>query len=146
MAEKSFQTYANHTKLVPLFHYVALPILLINFVWSVSQLFTGFSFGALLAVLVAFALILIAFFARVFALGAQDRVIRLEEHLRMQAALPDDLQSRVHDFTIDQICALRFASDDELPGLARKVLEENIPDRKTIKQMIQSWKADYQRL
>jgi hypothetical protein len=82
----------------------------------------------------------------VFALGAQDRVIRLEEHLRMQAALPDDLQSRVHDFTIDQICALRFASDDELPGLARKVLEENIPDRKTIKQMIQSWKADYQRL
>ncbi len=146
MAEKSLQTYANHTKLVPLFHYVALPILLINFVWSVSQLFGGFSFGALLAVLVAFALILIAFFARVFALGAQDRVIRLEEHLRMQAALPDDLKSRVHDFTIDQICALRFASDDELPGLARKVLEENIPDRKTIKQMIQSWKADYQRL
>ena len=146
MTEKALQTYANHTKLVPLFHYVALPILLINFVWSVSQLFTGFSFGALLAVLVAFALILIAFFARVFALGAQDRVIRLEEHLRMQAALPDDLQSRVHDFTIDQICALRFASDDELPGLARKVLEENIPDRKTIKQMIQSWKADYQRL
>ena len=146
MAEKSPQTYANHTKLVPMFHYVALPILLINFVWSVSQVFAGFSFGAVLAVLVAFALILIAFFARVFALGAQDRVIRLEEHLRMQAALPDDLQSRVHDFTIDQICALRFASDDELPGLARKVLEENIPDRKTIKQMIQSWKADYQRL
>ncbi len=73
MAEKSLQTYANHTKLVPLFHYVALPILLINFVWSVSQLFGGFSFGALLAVLVAFALILTAFFARVFALGAQAR-------------------------------------------------------------------------
>ena len=59
----------------------------------------------------AFALILIGFFARVFALGAQDRVIRLEERLRMHGLLPDDLKPRINDFTMDQLAALRFASD-----------------------------------
>ena len=93
-----------------------------------------------------FALILLGFFARVFALGAQDRVIRLEERLRMHGLLPDDLKPRINDFTMDQLAALRFASDDELPALARQVIDDSIGDRKTIKQMVVSWRADYQRL
>ena len=107
---------------------------------------TGFSFETAWAAVVAVALILIGFFARVFALGAQDRVIRLEERLRMHGLLPDDLKPRINDFTMDQLAALRFASDDELPALARKVVDDSIGDRKTIKQMVVSWRADYQRL
>ena len=85
-------------------------------------------------------------YARAFAVQGQDRVIRLEERLRMERLLPDELKPRINDFTMDQLIALRFASDAELPGLARKVLDEDIGDRKTIKQMIVTWRADYQRV
>ena len=146
MAERTPQTLKNHTKNVPLYHFVALPILLINLLWALYRTATGFSFETALGAVVALALILVAFFARVFALGAQDRVIRLEERLRMQHLLPDDLKSRVNDFTTNQLIALRFASEAELPELARKVLDENIGERRVIKQMIKTWRADYQRL
>ena len=139
------QTFANHAKLVPLFHYVALPIFLINLVLAIYRMATGFSFETASGAVVAFALILIGFFARVFALGAQDRVIRLEEHLRIYGLLPGDLKPRINDFTMDQL-ARRFASDDEIPALARKVVDDSIGDRKTINQMVVSWRADYQRL
>jgi hypothetical protein len=85
------------------------------------------------------------FFARLFALAVQDRVIRLEERLRLERLLPPDLQPRIQDFATAQLVALRFASDAELPALARKVLAENITDRKVIKRMIQNWRPDYQR-
>ena len=145
MAETS-QSYDNHTKLVPMFHYVTLPILMINFVVSAYGMVTGFSLEALLGTLVALALVISLVFGRVFALGAQDRVIRLEEQMRMQRVLPDDLKSRVADFTTEQLIALRFCPDDELPDLSRKVLDDGIPDRKTIKQMIKTWRPDQQRL
>ena len=146
MAEKMPQTFANHTKLVPLFHYVALPILSINVILAIYRMAMGFSFETAWGAVVALALILLGFFARVFALGAQDRVIRLEERLRMHGLLPDDLKPRINDFTMNQLAALRFASDDELPALARQVIDDSIGDRKTIKQMVVSWRADYQRL
>ena len=98
------QSYANHARLVPMFHYFALPILLINFLVSAYATVTGFSLDALLVTLVSLALVTAAFFA--FALGAQDRIIRLEERLRMQQVLPDDLRSRVADFTTEQLIAL----------------------------------------
>jgi hypothetical protein len=79
------------------------------------------------------------------ALKVQDRVIRLEERLRYQRLLPSDLQARTDDFTINQIVSLRFASDAELPALARKVLDEKLQDRKAIKQLIRVWKPDYLR-
>ena len=131
---------------MPLYHFVALPILPINLPWALYRTATGFSFETTLGAVVALALLLVVFFARVFALGAQDRVIRLEERLRMQHLLPDDLKPQINDFTIDQVIALRFASDAELPELARKVLDENIGERKVVKQMIKTWRADYQRL
>lgn len=66
--------------------------------------------------------------------------------MRYQQLLPSDLQPRINDFTISQLVSLRFASDAELPALARKVLDSKINDRKSIKQMIQSWRADHQRV
>ena len=64
----------------------------------------------------------------------------------MQALLPDDLKPRIYDFTTDQLIALRFASDAELPDLARKVLDKNLVDQKPIKEAIKSWRPDYQRV
>ena len=145
MAEKMPQTYKNHARLVPLYHYV-LALLLANVLYTGYQLIRFFSVGMLIAFGTAVGLLLTAFFARVFALGAQDRVIRLEERMRLQQLLPDDLHPRINDFTTQQLIALRFASDGELPGLARKVLDDGIADQKSVKQMIQEWRPDYQRV
>jgi hypothetical protein len=146
MAEKMPQTFENHAKLAPLFHYVLLPILLINLFLALYRMFTGFSFYTGWDAAMAIGLILVAFFARVFALGAQDRVIRLEERLRMHRLFPDELKAKIDDFTMDQLAALRFASDEELPSLAKRILDDSIVDRKKIKRMITTWRADYQRL
>ena len=140
------QNFANHTRFVPAFHYVALPILLVNFVSAVVGLFNGITFDASLHVLVAVALIIVALFARVFALKAQDRVIRLEMRLRMRELLPEDRQGRINDFTPTQMVGLRFAGDAELPELARKVLDENITKSTSIKKMITDWQGDYFRV
>ena len=140
------QNFSNHTRVVPPFHYVALPILLVNFVWAVRGLFDGITFDASLDLLVAVALIIVALFARVFALKAQDRVIRLEMRLRMRELLPDDRQGRINDFTPTQMVSLRFAGDAELPELARKVLDENITKTTSIKKMITDWQGDYFRV
>ena len=78
MAENRPQTYENHTKFVPLFHYIATPLLLANLLWALYRAATGFSIDALFGVVVAFGLILVGLFSRTFALSAQDRVIRLE--------------------------------------------------------------------
>ena len=87
-----------------------------------------------------------AFFARWFALGVQDRVIRLEEQLRMEKLLPEELKQRIPEVTTEQMIALRFASDEELPGLVSKALTEGISNRKTLKQAIKNWRADHQRI
>jgi hypothetical protein len=139
------QSFENHAKIVPVFHYVVLPLSLIVLLWSLYGLVADFSAGAVFSVVVAVLLILIGFFARGFALGVQDRVIRLEEHLRL-ARLSPDLAPRLEAITINQVCALRFASDGEAPALARKVLDEGFDDRKAIKRMVTSWRADHARI
>ena len=140
------QNFANHTRTVAPFHYVALPILLANFLWRVWSLFDGITIDASLNLLLAVALIIVALVARTFALGAQDRVIRLEMRLRMRELLPEDLQRRINDFTPTQMVGLRFASDAELPELARKVLDENITKATPIKKMVTDWQGDYFRV
>ena len=79
------------------------------------------------------------------ALAVQDRVIQLEERMRCERVLPADLQARIPEFSIDQLVAMRFASNSELPDLARKVLDEHIKERKAIKQMIKTWRPDFAR-
>lgn len=141
------QNFANHTKIVPMFHYVVLPILGVNLVSSIVGLVHSIrtdtlSWHSVLGFLVAVALIFLALYARLFALAVQDRVIRLEMQLRLQNLLPADLRTRIPEFTVSQLVALRFASDAELPGLARKVLTENLRGRKAIKQLIRDWQPD----
>jgi hypothetical protein len=146
MAAEKQQNLQNHTRLVPPFHMFVLPVLLVNVGWSIYHLVkTGISFEAVFGVLLAVALLLLALFARTFAMTVQDRVIRLEMRLRLAGILPVELRPRIPEFTIGQLCALRFASDAELPALARKVLDERMNDRKAIKQLIKDWQGDYLR-
>ena len=140
------QNLTNHARLIPPYHYIAGPIFLLNFGAAVYGLFGGMSFDAILDVLVAIALIILYFVARLFPLKAQDRVIRLEMRLRMREALPADLQARINDFTPVQLIGLRFASNAELPALARKVLDENITKSTLIKKLITDWQGDYLRV
>ena len=140
------QNLANHTKLVPTFHFFELPVLGINFVWSLFRLRTlEFSFAGIFGVFFAAALLVLAFRARVFALAVQDRVIRLEEKLRYERVLPEELRWRADELTVNQFVALRFASDDELAALMQKVLDQKLTDRKAIKQQIKNWRPDYLR-
>ena len=145
MAQATPQTIENHTRFVPGYHMVAFPLLVINLLWSGYRAVRNFSPDAVVALLLAIALLLIFFHARIFALTVQDRVIRLEMRLLMEKLLPADLRPRIPDFTVSQLVALRFAGDEELPELARKVLTENITTRKTIKRMIKKWNPDYLR-
>jgi hypothetical protein len=145
MAEQNF---ANHTKLFPLFHFFVLPVLLVNLgiqIYWLKELWNTFTFRSIFNVLLAFALIAGFLSARRFALAVQDRVIRLEERLRYQRLLPADLQPRIEEFSVAQLVSLRFASDAELPSLARKVLDEKMQERKAIKQLVKNWKPDYLR-
>ncbi len=136
------QNFQNHVRTVPAFHFFVLPVFALNFIWSIVRVIRNFSFETIVYLLLSVALILLAFTARIFALTVQDRIIRLEMRLRMQQALPADLRARIPEFTVDQLVSLRFASDAELPTLARKVLEEKLVDRKAIKGMIQDWQPD----
>ena len=140
------QSLANHVRWVPGFHYFVMPVIVLNFGWSIYRWkIAGFSLDALIGVLTAAALMMLTFYARLFALKVQDRVIRLEERLRLEKFLAADLKPRIEEFTSGQLVAMRFASDAELPALARKVLTDNIRSGRTIKQMVQTWRADYLR-
>jgi hypothetical protein len=140
------QNFANHAKYVPVYHIFVFGVLVINFGWSVIALVRhGFSWDSLISLLLAAAFLGLFFYARIFALTVQDRVIRLEERLRYEQLLPGDLKPRIGEFTVDQIVSLRFASDAELPTLARRVLNEKLTNRKAIKQLIQNWKPDHLR-
>ena len=146
MSEAQPQNYGNHARFVAPFHYVAMPILLINFGWSIYRAATAMSAETIIWALTALALIIIGLFSRIHALWAQDRVIRLEMRLKLIEVLPDDLKSRIYDLSTGQLVALRFASDAELPGLVRRVLDGSLTEQKAIKQAIVNWQADYQRV
>ncbi len=153
MEKPYHQSSENHARTIFGYHGVALSLFTINLAWSLYRLKRSFSapstfarVDAGIAFLLAVALILLFFYARVFALTVQDRVIRLEMTLHLERLLPPDLQSRVHEFQVDQLIALRFASEEELPDLARRVLTENLTDRKTIKKMIKKWRPDFLRV
>ncbi len=146
MAEKKRQTYENHSKFVPTYHFMSFLILVINLGWSVWKVIDEPSFSSVMRLLLAVALIEMLLHLRLFPLKAQDRVIRLEMRLRLQEILPEDLRPRINDLTPGQLVALRFAGDAEMPDLVRDVLDGKLADAKAIKQAIKDWQADYLRV
>ncbi len=140
------QNFANHTKKLPLPFAAAALVLAVNLLWQLWQLFRFPSIAGGLAVATAAALIVIGVYARTNAQIVQNRVIRLEEHLRLARLLPPDLQARIGDLSTGQLVALRFASDAEVTELTREVLTGDLQDRKSIKSRIRSWRPDHLRV
>jgi cell division protein FtsL len=145
MSEKKPQNYENHAKFIPVFHYIALPLLLVNFFGALFRVTQEISFYTFNGVGLAISLIVVAVFTRLFALKAQDRVIRLEEQIRMQTFLPDALKAKVGRLTMGQIVALRFASDEELVDLTQDALDQNTSPN-ALKQAVKNWRPDYDRV
>ncbi|TFG46705.1 MAG: hypothetical protein E4H41_01345 [Gemmatimonadales bacterium] len=144
MADRS-QNYSNHARYVPGFHFVLAALLLVILGAQIYHLAVRPSLGTLLGLAYALVLFFMFWYMRAFAVTVQDRVIRLEERLRMASLLSAEMQPRINDFAPQQLVALRFASDAELPALAKRVLDEKLTDQKVIKAMIKDWRADYLR-
>jgi len=140
------QNFQNHVRWYPLVHFVITPLLLLNLIWQIVWLSLERSWDRAENLLVAIALILISLAARLQALAAQNRVIRLEEYLRYKEILPADVAVRAMNLRTSQIIALRFASDEELPELVRRTVNGEFEDTKAIKLAVKNWRGDYLRV
>lgn len=144
MAEKT-QSYKNHRRNFPSFHFFVLPVLMINVVNEIRHVYFDPTRHTAWTLIVALALVMLAVSARVMALTVQDRVIRLEMRQRLGGCLPADLQVRIADLTRQQLVALRFASDPEMAELVRDVLEGKLASSKEIKLRVKNWQPDWLR-
>jgi Family of unknown function (DUF6526) len=152
MAENAPQSYAHHTRWDPLFHFFLLPVFGLGLLMSLVHFFAHLgesdfrdNFHAGLLILLAAALLVAVFKIRLYGLKMQDRIIRLEERLRLTQLLSEPLRSRIPELTESQLCGLRFASDAEVPQLVERTLKERL-SRKQIKQAIKTWRPDYWRV
>lgn len=139
------QQYSNHVRYDPLWHFMAVPLTLAGLVASVVNLFRcseGNCFEAILIVLVFLVLAILTALIRFYGLKVQDRAIRAEEGLRHLVLTGKPLDTRLR---LGQVIALRFASDEELPTLARRAVDEQLTPAQ-IKQSIRQWKADARRV
>jgi hypothetical protein len=141
MSESAPQNLKNHGRLDPPYHFVSTAVLMVNlfivlcFAWKNPNVFTGWLVILSIGVFIPFLKL------RSYPLKVQDRVIRLEERLRLQALAPQEWHAQIYKLTEDQLIALRFASDDEVVELAKQTLEGNL-NRKQIKERIKVWRAD----
>lgn len=138
------QNFKNHTKLDWRFHFFLTPVLTLLIVEAVWRLWKEPGFWNAVHIIYAIAAGMAVLLIRVYALKVQDRVIRLEERLRIQTLLPEPLRARAAELNLRQLVALRFASDAELPGLVEKALGGMSASE--IKQNIRGWRADFQRV
>jgi hypothetical protein len=141
MSKSAPQNLKNHVRLDPPFHFVLLLILLVNLIVSIVYLAHHPCFYSAWLVVLSVALILLALKARQYPVKLQDRIIRLEERLRLQSLAPAEWHSQIYRLTEDQLIGLRFAADDEVVELAKQALEHNL-NRKQIKERIKDWRAD----
>lgn len=139
------QSYKNHARWFPPFHFFVLPVLVLNFLNSARHVWQIPSRSTAFALLVAAALLALALSARAMAVTVQDRVIRLEMRLRLREVLPPDLQGRIDELTRDHLVALRFASNAELAELVRQILGGGLTKRRDIKLKVKDWQADWLR-
>ena len=145
MAENKPQSFTNHARYDPLFHFFALPVFVFAAVAAIVHLVRHPHWHSAAMVLFSVAALVAVFKSRSFALKAQDRVIRLEEQLRLTVLLQEPLRSRIPELTEGQLIALRFASDAEVAGLTERALAEGL-SKKDIKKAIQVWRPDYWRV
>ena len=143
------QSYNNHTRWYPLFHFVVVPLLILNLLDHLVRIFTNTGqerVDQIFWTIMSVTLILLALSARLMALKAQDRVIRLEERLRCAQLLSPETALKANGLTASQLIALRFASDEEFGSLVERTLSGEFADTKEIKQAIQTWRPDLHRV
>ena len=140
------QSYENHARFVTGYHRVGFPMVALPALFFLVRAFTDFSPTALALALFALGTAICVFYARTFATGVQDRVIRLEEQIRMERLLSPDLLPRLDEISTRQRVALRFASDGELESLVRRVLQGEVTSAKEIKSAIEEWRPDHERI
>jgi hypothetical protein len=145
MADASPQNYSHHTRYDPLFHFFILPVFAITLIVSIVYAFRRPGLHSAWLVVFMVAAVILIFKVRLYSLKVQDRVIRLEERLRLMTLLDPSLRPRIAELTEGQLIALRFASDGELPALAARALNEKLAGPE-IKKAIQQWRADYWRV
>ena len=145
MPERRQQTRSSHVRRDPAFHFFLIPALLLLLVWTVIHLVRHPETASIAFLVITILLLVTALKSRLYALKVQDRVIRLEERLRLSGLLPDPLRSRIGELTESQLIALRFAPDAELSALVQRTLNENLTS-KQIKEAIREWRPDYWRV
>ena len=139
------QSFGSHTRWFPPFHFFVLPVLLVNVFNAGRHLYLTPARSTGWETLVALALLMLAFVARAQAVTVQDRLIRLEERLRLRQLVPADLQSHVDGITHRQLVAIRFASDAEVAGIVRDIVDGKVSTAKEIKGRVKVWRPDYLR-
>jgi hypothetical protein len=139
------QDYSHHTRFDPLFHFFLAPVALIVLIVMIVRAVNNPNWDSALHIVIALWALVAAFKIRLYALKVQDRVIRLEERLRLKEVLPANLQPKIGALTEDQLIGMRFASDGELADLVQKAVDQKL-DRKQIKQSIKNWRPDFLRV
>ena len=144
-ATRPSQTYASHRRYFPLFHYVALPLLLANVLVAIAHVWRRPSMWNGWLVVVSVALVAGFVAVRSSTLMVQNRLIGLEMRLRLAATLPPELRTRIPDIRLNQLVGLRFAGDDELPGLVERCLHGELATADAVKREIRDWRPDHVR-
>ena len=139
------QNFANHVKYDPAFHFFLIPVMGVTIVSAIVHLIRHFSLGSFWLLVLAIAGLVAIGRTRFYALRVQDRVIRLEERLRLMSVLPEPLHARISELTDKQFIGLRFAPDSELSGLVKRALDENLKLGE-IKKAVTNWRPDYSRI
>jgi len=145
MAEKVPQNLANHARLDPPFHFFVLPVFALSIAIALVLLAMHPGLHSAWLLIFLLAAIVAVFKIRNYALRVQDRMIRLEERLRLAILLDKPMRARITELSESQLVALRFASDAELPALAARTLSEKLSNRE-IKEAISQWRPDYWRV
>jgi hypothetical protein len=141
MADGATQDFSNYKRRDPLFHFFILPVFAVTLLATIYHLVRRPGLHSAWLVVVIVAVMVAIFKLRLYPLKVQDRVIRLEERLRLATLLDASLRPRIAEFTESQLVALRFASDAELPALAARALNEKLPAAE-IKKAVQYWQPD----
>jgi hypothetical protein len=139
------QSYSSHRRWLPAYHFFVIPVLTVNAVIALMQAVKFPMEGSILAALVAVALLIGMLAARTMPLRAQDRVIRMEERTRIAQLVPGD-QKAVYALTESQLVGLRFAPDDEVPELVRRIQSGELKSQSDIKRAIKNWRGDHFRV
>lgn len=145
MSKSEPQCLKNHGRLDPSFHVVTFFVLIVNLVVAIFYMVQHLGLYSAWLVVLSVVVFIPFFKLRLYPMKVQDRVIRLEERIRLQALAPAEWHTQIFRLTEDQLIGLRFAADDEVVELAKQALEHNL-NRKQIKERIKDWRADNWRI